>query len=365
MEKYPKVAIVYLAYHPDDYIDRFVEAVKNIVYPKEQIEILIVENKHPDFELSLELIENKILDLSEKNFPHITYLPQKDNLGFSKGVNKGISWALEHNFEYMYLHNQDGFMHPECLKQLVEVLEGDLTIGAAQSLLLCYPDTNVINSSGNSLHYLGFGFVNDLGKKNDSNALSNIQDIGYASGASVLLRGSLLKKYGLWDENFFFYHEDIEYSLRLKTLGYRIVVVNDSIFYHHYEFGRHKNKYFLVEQNRLGILLMFFKLPTLLLLVPIGIVAELGILLFSIKNKWWKEKLRVYVYWFRFKTLKCWLKKRFVLQNQRIVGDKKLLKGMVGKIIFADKSVDNKLLRLVGNPIIGAYLFLLKKIIFW
>jgi GT2 family glycosyltransferase len=139
MEKYPKVAIVYLAYHPDDYIDRFVEAVKNIVYPKEQIEILIVENKHPDFELSLELIENKILDLSEKNFPHITYLPQKDNLGFSKGVNKGISWALEHNFEYMYLHNQDGFMHPECLKQLVEVLEGDLTIGAAQSLLLCYP----------------------------------------------------------------------------------------------------------------------------------------------------------------------------------------------------------------------------------
>jgi hypothetical protein len=47
------------------------------------------------------------------------------------------------------------------------------------------------------------------------------------------------------------------------------------------------------------------------------------------------------------------------------VGDKKLLKGMVGKIIFADKSVDNKLLRLVGNPIIGAYLFLLKKIIFW
>ena len=59
--------------------------------------------------------------------------------------------------------------------------------------------------------------------------LPAIKEIAYASGAAILMRADLLKANGLWDNDFFLYHEDLEYSFRLRAVGYKIVLARDSV----------------------------------------------------------------------------------------------------------------------------------------
>lgn len=362
---YPKVAIIYLSYHSEPYIDDVVSALRQITYPKDRLEFIIVDNPHPEYGSSVRYLNENVSPLSGKEIPKVTILSQEKNLGFAGGNNVGIQWALDNGFDYVYLHNNDGFVSANFLEPLIGAMEGDKTIGACQSLILLYPETDLINSSGNSFHYLGMGFCNNLREPKKILTGEKITETAYASGAAVLMRTDILKNHGLWDADFFLYHEDLEYSFRLRSLGYRIVTVMDSIFYHKYFFGRNQEKFYFIERNRLGLMFMFFKWPTLLLFLPMGILFEIGLLFFAWKSGWLKEKINVYKYWLKKESWELWRKKRENIQKNRIKKDRDLLAEAVGSIHFEEKSVNSPWLIYVGNPLMSWYWKLIQKIIIW
>ncbi len=363
--RYPKVAIVYLSFHCEPYIDDVVSALKKMTYPKDRVELVIVDNPHPQHGLSVRYLEENVMSLSGNELPHITLLPQTENLGFSGGNNVGIQWALDNGFDYIYFHNNDGFVAANFLEPLVEAMEADKTIGATQSFMMLYPDTELINSSGNSFHYLGLGFCNNLRVKAENLNFPKLYETSYASGAALLMRADLLRQFGLWDSDFFMYHEDIEYCFRLKIAGYKIMVSSDSLFYHKYSFSRNQVKFYCIERNRMGVMLMFFKWPTLLVLLPMGLVLEVGLLLFAFKQGWIKEKLRAYWYWLQPSSWKLWLKKRAYVQSIRKISDHEMMKTFVGEVIFDEKSIKNPILDNIANPLMEWYWRIVKKIIIW
>lgn len=365
MPNYPKVAIVYLSFHSEPYLGDVISGLRKMTYPKDRVEFIVVDNPHPEHGSSVRFLQENLMPLSGNELPHVTILPQAANLGFAGGNNVGMKWALEHGFDYVYLHNNDGFVTANFLEPLVEAMETDRNIGAIQSLIMLYPDTDLINSTGNSFHYLGLGYCNNLRRKIKDLVLPAVAETAYASGAAILLRADLLNKFGLWDEDFFLYHEDIEYSFRLKIAGYKIAVARDSIFYHKYSFSRNKEKFYYIERNRYGVMLMYFKWPTLILFLPAAIFLDLGLLFFAAYSGWLKEKLRVYGYWLKIRNWRLWLAKRRCVQASRVVPDKELIKLFTGKVVFEEKSINNPLLKYIGNPILNAYWWLVRKIIFW
>jgi len=359
----PKIAIVYLSYHSEPYWERVLSALEKLNYPKDRLELIIVDNPHPEYGSSQQFLEKEIMPLSGSRLPKTTLLPQATNTGFAKGNNIGIKKALELNCQYVYLHNQDGFMGPECLRRLVDAMEGDVTIGAAQSLIMLYPETDLINSAGNALHYLGFGYCNYYRKNKIDVTLSEITEVGYASGASLLLRADLIQKHGGLDEDFISYHEDLEYSLRLKSLGYKVVLASNSIFFHEYSFKRNSDKYYLMERNRFATLLLYYEWSTLLLLFPMLFFTEIGLLLISWQQGWVREKLRAYAYWMNLIYWQNWLKKRKLIQQQRTVSDGKLLALATGKITFNEQGIDMPFLTKFANPLMGVYWRIVKRLI--
>jgi len=365
MDKYPKVAVVYLSFHSEPYLDDMISALKKITYPRERLELVIVDNPHPEFGSSARSISETVLPLANRELPSVTLLPQETNLGFAGGINVGISWALARGFDYVFLHNDDGFMAANGLEPLIAAMEEDKSIGAAQSLILLYPEMNLVNSSGNAFHYLGLGFCNNFRMNKESVHLSKIADSGYASGAAVLLRADLLNRYGQWDEDFFLYHEDLEYCLRLKIAGFRTVTVRDSIFYHKYNFSRNREKFYYIERNRPGLLLMFYKWPTLLLILPALILWEVGMLVFAVSHGWLDAKLKVYAYWLKLSTWRRWLVKRQKIQKIRTISDRELLSAAVSKIVFDEKILASPALKFVANPLLGFYWQIIKRFIFW
>lgn len=362
----PKIAIVYLQYyHSESYIDDAVSALKKISYPKDKLEFIIVDNPYPKKGVFSRYIHDTVMPLSGQEIPHVTYLPQKENLGFAGGNNSGVEWALDHDFDYIYFHNNDGFFATTAFEPLIEAFQTDEKIGAVQSLLLLHPETNLLNSAGNSFHYLGFGYCDNYRQPVKDLDLPKIKEIDYASGAALMVRADLIKKYGAWDPDFFMYHEDLEWSFRLRAAGYKIVLVRDSIFYHKYQFGRSISKFFFMERNRHAIMLMFFRWPTLILLAPMGLVLECGLWLFSIKNGYAHKRWDVYKYWFNTKHWKLWLKKRRAIQKIRVVSDRFLLKYSVSEILFQETEMANPLLRYVGNPMMKLYWWVVVRGLIW
>ncbi len=346
-------------------MDDVVSALERLTYPKDRVEFVIVDNPHPQYGPSVRYIEETIMLKSGVTMPKVTLIANSNNLGFAGGNNVGIKYALDNGFDYVCLHNNDAFVAANFLEPLVEAMEKDKQVGAAQSLLLLHPETELINSAGNAMHYLGFGFCWDYRKKLSEANLPAIKEIAYASGAGVLMRADLLKQYGGLDEDFFLYHEDLEYCFRLKAAGYKIVLARDSVVFHKYQFGRSITKYFWMERNRYGVMLEFFKWPTLLLLAPMGLVMEIALILFALKGGWFAERIKVYRYWLDSANWITWLNKRKSIRQIRKVGDRELLKDMVSEILFQEKEMANPLLLYIGNPVMKIYWRLVKAIIWW
>jgi GT2 family glycosyltransferase len=180
-----------------------------------------------------------------------------------------------------------------------------------------------------------------------------------------MLRSNLLRKQGGLDEPFFLYHEDLSYGLRMRSIGLRNVVVRDAVFYHKYQFGRSRLKFFYMERNRLGTLLIYFKPATLFLLLPMAVVLEIGLLGFAIKEGWFRDKLRAYAYWLQPPNWRAWLDIRHKIQTNRTHTDRYMLDEAVSEIHFQEKRINNPLLRHLGNPLMSLYWRLIKPLIRW
>lgn len=365
MQQYPKIAIVYLSFHCEPYIEDVVSALKKITYPKDRLELVIVDNPHPEHGPSVRYIEENVLPLSGKEIPHVTLLAQKENLGFAGGNNAGVKWALENQFDYIFFHNNDGFVATNAFEPLIEAMEKDKRIGAAQSLLLLHPETDLINSAGNSFHFLGFGYCDHYRTPVKTLALPPVKEVSYASGAAFIVSADMIRNYGAWDEDFFLYHEDLEWSYRLRAAGYKVVLASESIFYHKYQFGRSIQKFYWMERNRYGVMLMYFRWPTLLLLLPMMLVMEAGLWLFAWKGGWIDKRIEVWKYWMHLENWKLWLGKRKHIQRLRKVSDRYLLSYASSEIKFQEESMKNPLLIYVANPMMKAYYWIVVRGLIW
>jgi len=312
MNNRPRVLIVVLLYNSAEYIGDVFSSLAKITYPKGSHEVLAIDNASTDN--SAELIK--------KNFPNITFIENKENLGFAAGNNIGFKYGEQNNFDYVYLLNADTEVEPDFIDEVVALAQTDTKIAAVQSKMLLHSDKSKINSIGNEIHYLGFGFAG--GHQTKDQALQS-KDITYPSGAATLFNMSVLKQVGYFNDSLFMYHEDLDLGWRIWLAGYKCVLAPDSVIYHKYEFSRSIKKYYFMERNRYLIALQNYKLGTLVLVLPAWLAMELGLLAYSLATGFWKEKLRAYTYFFNIKNYKKILETRKLVQTKRKVSDREVI----------------------------------------
>nr|MBP9695281.1 hypothetical protein [Candidatus Magasanikbacteria bacterium] len=125
-------------------------------------------------------------------------------------------------------------------------------------------------------------------------------------------------------------------------------------------------KFFWMERNRIGVLIMFFRLPTLLLLLPMLIVLEAGLWLFALRSHTFGVRLKVYIYWLNPMHWGLWLRKRRFVQSIRKISDRNLLANSSSTIEFQEQTMQSPLLKYVGNPLMKLYyLVVVKGLIWW
>src|SRR3972149_757010 len=215
----PNVFIIILNWNGYQDTAECLRSVRRLTYPS--CKVIVVDNGSSD---------GSVAKLKEE-FKEVFYIENKENLGFATGNNVGISYALEYGADYVLLLNNDTLVEPDSLDILVEVAERNPSAGVLGPKVLCYPDTHLVYSRGES-YSLWFNMRTiDIGEV-DQGKETLPRRVDYVVGCAMLVSKKFIEEVGLLDETFFAYFEEIDWCFRGRKNGFDILYVPGAIIYH-------------------------------------------------------------------------------------------------------------------------------------
>ncbi|MDW8042257.1 MAG: glycosyltransferase family 2 protein [Nitrososphaerota archaeon] len=192
----------------------------------------IVETDYPN--LQVIFVDNASVDGSERAiaeaFGQVRLLKLEENRGYAGGNNAGARTASRDS-KYLAFLNNDLIVERSWLRRVVEVMERDGTIGAAQPKIMQLKNPKLIDSMGGAIDRTGRAY--DVGHGlPETRAWNRLIEVFYARGAAIVVRRDLFELAGGFDEDYFIYYEETDLCWRIRLLGYRVVTVPDAVVYH-------------------------------------------------------------------------------------------------------------------------------------
>lgn len=223
MSKLPKVAVVILNWNGRFFLEKFLPSVYNSSYPN--VEFVIGDNASDDDSISF----------VKQYYPTITILENDKNYGFAGGYNKILQRV---DADYYVLLNSDVEVSQNWIEPVIEYLERNPSLAAAQPKIRSFHDKQKFEHAGAAGGYLDyFGFPFCRGRilhevEDDEGQYEEESEIFWASGAALFIRSEAWKAAEGLDEDFFAHMEEIDLCWRLKKMGYGIGYCPKSIVYH-------------------------------------------------------------------------------------------------------------------------------------
>lgn len=175
-------------------------------------------------------------------FLETIFIRNEENLGFARGCNTGIRRALEDSScAYVLLLNNDSEMISEGLGKAVEAAESDKRIGLVGGKILRSLERKLIwYAGGKVLRWRGGVAVRGAGEI-DHGQYDKAEEVGFITGALMLIKREVLIKVGLLPEEYFFGVEEYDYSYTVNRAGYKLFYMPSFLVLHKCE-GSHSNQ---------------------------------------------------------------------------------------------------------------------------
>ncbi len=234
----PTIFIVVLNFNGKDTIASCLSSVYQSSYCN--FEVVVVDNNSTDG--SFELVKNQ--------FSRAHFIKNAKNTGFACGNNVGIRFALEKFADYVLILNNDATLEKNTLARLINTSQ-EKTKGIIISPLILNKDGRSVWFAGGEINW--FKMRTQHLTKISSKKLYPTQ---YCTGCAMFISKEVFKKIGLFDERYFLYYEDADFSVRAKEAGFDLFI-SPSARVIHYEQSSIKNNlkiYWLVLSG-----ILFFK----------------------------------------------------------------------------------------------------------
>lgn len=215
-KKFPTISIIFPTFNAWKQTQACLESIQKLDYPQNLLEIIIVDNGSTDG--SLQNITNFQFPVS--NF---RLIKNNKNLGFAKAVNQGVRQA---DGEFILITNNDIVFNCKCLIELTHTLIKHSQLGAVGPQIKSFDGKKILMFGFRLNPYLAY-------HQHDLSNTSQERNCDFLSGSCLLTKRNLFLKMAGFDENFFFYFEDLDFSLRLKKAGYLMRYQPKAIVYHH------------------------------------------------------------------------------------------------------------------------------------
>lgn len=199
-----KLLTIIVTFNGKKWIEKCLNSIFISSYPSD---IFVIDNGSSD----------GTLEYLEQNSDKIILIKSKQNLGFGKANNLGLKYAIENNYSYIYLLNQDAWVFENTFEELIKVLDNNQDIGIISPLQ--------ITASQKSLDD---GFDHYCPPKMISDALcSNLKDFYYCNfvmAAHWMISYNCLNRLGGFSPAFKHYGEDYNYIQRAIFKNFKIAI---------------------------------------------------------------------------------------------------------------------------------------------
>jgi GT2 family glycosyltransferase len=301
----PLISVIIVAYKSQSDLEVCLPSLYNQTF--KSIEIIVVDNT-PQSSLQTWL---------NQAHPSIRYIKSLVNGGYAAGNNLGTQHALG---EFVLLLNPDTELSSTALEQLYNTACQYPKAFINPKLL---QPNGTLNAVGNEMHYTGITTCKGLG--DNPQRYTGIIEIPLLSGAAIFAPRTVLEDVGGFDETYFMYFEDTDFSLRARLKSYRLLCNADVEIIHHYKLGMSVNKFYYLERNRLLTLFKIYEASTLRhILLPL-LITEACMAGFALTKGFSYVAARFKVYIWLLKNYTVWQSKRSGIQASRTLPDTTLL----------------------------------------
>lgn len=191
-------------------------------------------------EASVYVIDNASADASvswiKEHCPCVKILLNDKNYGFAGGYNKGLAQIKA---DYYLLLNSDVEVRKDWLTPMMVLLNNDKNVAVVQPKIKHYKDKayfEYAGAAGGFIDALGYpycrGRVFQTIEKDESQYEATCKDLHWATGACMMVRSTVFKDLGGFDEDYFAYQEEIDFCWRVRNKGFKIAYAPQSEVYH-------------------------------------------------------------------------------------------------------------------------------------
>ncbi len=307
----PLVAVVILTWNGRAYLEKFLPSVVQLRY--QPLEIIVADNASTDDTVAF----------VRTHYPAIRIIQLPKNEGFAKGYNIALKEVVA---DYYFLLNQDVSVTPDCLEPLVEMMQSGDTIAACQPKIHAEWDPSRFEHAGAAGGFIdAYGYPFCRGRlfnveEKDTAQYDDACEIFWASGAAMMVRADLFKRFKGFDSDFFAHMEEIDLCWRLKRAGYKIMYVPHTAVNHVGGGSLPKEspyKIYLNFRNNLFMLFKNYESYELVWKFPVRILLDNVAFAHAVVNGRWKEAGAIFrADWHFAIALPLQLKKRY--DNWRI-----------------------------------------------
>lgn len=272
----PTVGVVILNWNGLALTVDTLESLAAVDFPQGQMRVYLVDNGSTDG--SAEALGGR---------PGLVFLPQPLNRGFAGGSNAGIRKALADGCDYILLLNNDVLLHPAFLARLLAWAESNPKAGLISPKIRYAQPENLLWYGGGDLPWprmLGGMTTNE----EDRGQRDQARIVGFATGCCLLVRRQVFERVGLLDEDYSFYHEDVDFCVRAARAGFEVWYVPHSLIWHRVSQSTQHNsslQTFLFNRNRMIFFRKHIRGGRLVPVVVLEILRWLRFVLTALANR--------------------------------------------------------------------------------
>ncbi|PID51636.1 MAG: hypothetical protein CR954_00770 [Candidatus Moraniibacteriota bacterium] len=177
------------------------------------------------------VVDNHSTDTSlrdcQKRFPSCIYIRCTKNHGFARGANRGAREALDRGADTVTFCNPDAVLDPLCMTRLYKALHRH-----PDSIVTPHIYTDITRHKtwfcGGHIDFWRMRAVHT----HPCNTTQPLGKNAFLSGCVLTVPQSVFARIGFFDERFFLYYEDVDFSLRAHNAGIALRIVPDAYAYH-------------------------------------------------------------------------------------------------------------------------------------
>lgn len=226
------VSIVIVSYNTKEFLNRCLKSIYKSDFKKINYEVVVIDNASSD----------GTVQFIKKNFPKLKLIENKDNFGFSKACNQGVR---DSSGIYLLFLNPDTEVDKDTIPYMISFMEKNKDAGAS-TCFVKLPSGKLDDGAhrGFPTPWNSFCYFSGLTKLFPQNKLfsgytlsyldlTKTHEIDSAVGAFMMVRRIAGDDTRWWDEDYFFYGEDIDFCYKLREKGWRIYFVPKVSVLHH------------------------------------------------------------------------------------------------------------------------------------